>query len=60
MFFCFVFRLSYHQRIKEMMPIQYGKLLPEIPGPTYKYAAEDAGKYNIFFSSLQNTFLGYK
>lgn len=35
-------RLSYYQRIKEMMPEAYEKLLPPIPQPCYKYTSEDA------------------
>ncbi|XP_058986605.1 nuclear cap-binding protein subunit 1 [Musca domestica] len=35
-------RLSYHQRIVEMMPETYGKLLPVQPAPNYKYASEEA------------------
>lgn len=37
------YRLSYHQRIKDMMPASYEKLIPEITAPIYKYAAEGAG-----------------
>lgn len=36
-------RLSYHQRIKEMMPESYAKLIPNPPAPSYKYTSEDAG-----------------
>lgn len=39
------FRLSYHQRITEMMPEGYAKLIPVPPQPNYKYASEEAGKY---------------
>ncbi|XP_017470240.1 PREDICTED: nuclear cap-binding protein subunit 1 [Rhagoletis zephyria] len=35
-------RLSYHQRIVEMMPEAYAKLIPVAPQPNYKYASEDA------------------
>lgn len=44
----FVFRLSYHQRIVEMMPSSYAKLLPVQPMPNYKYASEEAGKITFF------------
>lgn len=37
-------RLSYHQRITEMMPEAYAKLVPVQPQPNYKYASEEAGK----------------
>ncbi|CAG2056149.1 unnamed protein product [Timema podura] len=37
-------RLSYHQRIKEMMPPSYEALLPAKPEPKFKYAEEGAGK----------------
>lgn len=41
-----VLRLSYHQRIKDMMPETYSKLIP-VPGtPDYKYTSEGAGKFN--------------
>nr|CAD7262474.1 unnamed protein product [Timema shepardi] len=36
-------RLSYHQRIKEMMPPSYEALLPAKPDPKFKYAEEGAG-----------------
>ncbi|XP_063215947.1 nuclear cap-binding protein subunit 1 [Bacillus rossius redtenbacheri] len=36
-------RLSYHQRIKEMMPASYQALLPPKPEPCFKYAEEGAG-----------------
>lgn len=35
-------RLSYFQRIKDMMPETYEKLLPPMPQPDYKYTSEDA------------------
>ncbi|KAH8261754.1 hypothetical protein KR038_002043 [Drosophila bunnanda] len=35
-------RLSYHQRITEMMPTTYAKLIPPTPVPNYKYANEEA------------------
>ncbi|XP_017038914.1 nuclear cap-binding protein subunit 1 [Drosophila ficusphila] len=35
-------RLSYHQRITEMMPTTYAKLIPMTPVPNYKYANEEA------------------
>lgn len=45
----YFFRLSYHQRIKDMMPEAYARLIPPVPGPDYKYMHEGAGK------SLQNS-----
>lgn len=45
-------RLSYHQRIVEMMPETYGKLLPVQPQPNYKYASEEAGKLNKVFMKI--------
>lgn len=42
-----IFRLSYHQRIKEMMPDAYSRLIPPEPKPDYKYMHEGAGKYQI-------------
>lgn len=43
--FCVTFRrLSYHQRIMEMMPETYAKLLPVPSQPNYKYASEEAGE----------------
>lgn len=46
--FCFFFRLSYHQRIRDMMPEAYNKLIPVPSAPTYKYSSEAAGKYINF------------
>lgn len=37
-------RLSYYQRIKDMMPETYDRLLPAIPAPDYKYTSEGAGE----------------
>lgn len=42
MYFCS--RLSYYQRIKEIVPEPYESLLPPMPEPHYKYAAENAGR----------------
>lgn len=36
-------RLSYHQRLKDMMPESFGSLIPAKPEPKFKYAAEGAG-----------------
>lgn len=36
-------RLSYHQRVKDMMPESYECLIPEKPEPNYKYTADGAG-----------------
>ncbi|KAK7866609.1 hypothetical protein R5R35_010440 [Gryllus longicercus] len=36
-------RLSYHQRVKDMMPESYEPLIPVKPEPQYKYTAEGAG-----------------
>lgn len=36
-------RLSYYQRIRDMMPESYVELLPPVPEPIYKYSAEGAG-----------------
>lgn len=38
------FRLSYHQRIRDMMPETYAKLIPIPSAPTYKYSSEGAGE----------------
>ncbi|KAK0167958.1 hypothetical protein PV327_001806 [Microctonus hyperodae] len=35
-------RLSYHQRIRDMMPESYSELLPAMPEPIYKYTSEEA------------------
>lgn len=35
-------RLSYFQRIRDMMPESYAELIPEPPEPIYKYSAEGA------------------
>lgn len=38
-------RLSYYQRIKEIMPEVYEPLLPAKPEPNYKYTNDDAASY---------------
>lgn len=38
------FRLSYIQRVKDMMPEAYSKLIPALPQANFKYANEGAGK----------------
>ena len=58
--FC-IFRLSYHQRIKDMMPESFQSLIPAKPEPKFKYAAEGAGriKYKIspnLFSKENNLY----
>ena len=40
-FYC---RLSYHQRIRDMMPESYAELIPAVPEPVYKYTSEGASK----------------
>ena len=35
-------RLSYHQRMVEIMPESMNKLVPANPKPTYKYESEEA------------------
>lgn len=45
MIFCSSFSLSYHQRITEMMPTTYAKLIPVTPVPNYKYTNEEAGEF---------------
>ncbi|XP_034940249.1 nuclear cap-binding protein subunit 1 [Chelonus insularis] len=35
-------RLSYHQRIRDMMPESYAELIPAVPEPIYKYTSEGA------------------
>lgn len=42
-------RLSYYQRIRDMMPESYAELIPAPPEPIYKYTSEGASKFNIFF-----------
>lgn len=44
---CFTSSLSYHQRITEMMPTTYAKLIPAPPVPNYKYTNEEAGKLQM-------------
>lgn len=41
-------RLSYHQRISNMMPETYKSLIPPPCAPTYKYSSEGAGEEFIF------------
>lgn len=40
----FGFRLSYFERVKEMMPEAYESLLPHTPAFHYKYSMEGAGE----------------
>ncbi|KYQ47868.1 Nuclear cap-binding protein subunit 1 [Trachymyrmex zeteki] len=35
-------RLSYYQRIRDMMPDSYTELIPAVPEPVYKYSSEGA------------------
>lgn len=35
-------RLSYHQRIRDMMPVTYAELIPPVPEPIYKYTSDGA------------------
>ena len=35
-------RLSYHQKIVDIIPESMSKLVPENPKPTYKYISEEA------------------
>ncbi|KAH0556545.1 nuclear cap-binding protein subunit 1 [Cotesia glomerata] len=37
-----VLRLSYHQKIREMMPENYAELIPAMPEPIFKFAAKGA------------------
>lgn len=46
------FRLSYHQRIKDMMPESLTSLVPAKPEPTYKYSMEGAGKKIIIINRI--------
>lgn len=39
-------RLSYHQRIKGMMPEAYAALMPQQPAPVFKYTSDGAGSLN--------------
>lgn len=50
-----IFRLSYHQRIKDMMPESFESLIPAKPEPKFKYASEGAGKikYQVSPSCIQ-------
>jgi nuclear cap-binding protein subunit 1 len=41
-------RLSYHQRIKDMMPESFESLIPAKPEAKFKYAAEGAGRIKLF------------
>ena len=49
--FC-ISRLSYHQRIKDMMPESFESLIPAKPEPKFKYAAEGAGRIAHKISSI--------
>lgn len=48
-------RLSYHTRIKEILPESFAGFIPEKPEPDYKYAKEGTGKcvaYNLVYNIL--------
>lgn len=38
------YRLSYHTRIKDMVPESFAAFVPLKPEPIYKYSMEGAGK----------------
>ena len=44
-----IFRLSYHQRVTDIVPSNFAKLLPPKPVPFYKYEKDGAGTDNILF-----------
>lgn len=46
-------RLSYYQRIKEIVPEAYESLLPPLPEPHYKYGAENAASLPGTQTALQ-------
>lgn len=50
------FRLSYHQRIREILPEGFARFIPEKPEPDYKYAQDGAGKNfcTVLFSLIFN------
>ena len=39
-----IFRLAYHQRVKDIVPESFIALVPEKPEPIFKYENEDAAK----------------
>ena len=39
-----MFRLAYHQRVKDIVPESFIALVPEKPEPIFQYENEDAGK----------------
>lgn len=48
---CFC-RLSYHQRIREILPDSFSCFIPAKPEPDYKYAKEGAGKETKLFCTV--------
>ena len=37
--YLFLYRLSYHQRVKDIVPESFHSLVPELPAPEFKYAS---------------------
>lgn len=48
-------RLSYHQRVADIMPKEFANLIPKKPGPTFKYGEENAAALPGTMASLQLT-----
>ena len=44
LYFAMMFRLAYHQRVKDIVPESFIALVPEKPEPIFKYENEDAAK----------------
>ena len=53
----FLCRLSYHQRLKELVPDNFDPLLPARPSPYYKYEQEGAGAKVAALSTFDWVFL---
>lgn len=52
-----IYRLSYYQRIRDMMPEPYIDLIPALPEPIYKYSSEGASTLREQKSFFRNLYL---
>lgn len=41
-------RLSYHQRVVDIIPASFAKLIPQKPQPNFRFSREDPPEGNLF------------
>lgn len=47
-----IFRLSFYERMRDIVPVDFEPLLPEKPEPKFKYVMEKSCKVSIFIIIL--------